>query len=210
MLKRTRIKVCGITKPEQAANAVELGVDAIGVILHANSPRAISLEQAMEIRQVVPAFVSLVGVFVNAKEALIEQAICELKLDIIQLHGDESNAFGKALSRPFIKAIRVKNAKQVQCDMQNYSDASALLFDPYVSGQHGGTGQTLDPQLWPKNHSQALILAGGLSPQNVANRIQQLRPYAVDLNSGLESAPGDKNIQLMKAAIIAIKQADDV
>lgn len=210
MLNRTRVKMCGMTKPDQVACAVNLGVDAIGVILHANSPRVIDFECALSIRKVIPAFVSLVGVFVNAERSYIERAVSDLKLDVIQLHGDESDDFGSALSRPYVKAIRVKNAQQMNVDVGRYPSASALLFDPYVSGQHGGTGQALDAKLWPKKHSQALVLAGGLSPQNVADRVSLLAPFAVDLNSGLENAPGDKSIDLMQAAIKAVRRADSV
>lgn len=210
MLKPTRIKICGMTKSEQVASAVALGVDAIGVILYANSPRTISFERAKEIRAVVPVFVSLVGVFVNADKAFIEQAISELKLDLIQLHGDESDTFGQSLSRPFIKAIRAKDVDQVQLDLTRYPNASALLFDPYVPGLHGGTGQTLDMSLWPSEHQKTLILAGGLSGENVVGRIKLLAPYAVDLNSGLEDSPGNKNSQLMSEAIVAIRRTGDV
>lgn len=208
MLKRTRIKFCGMTQAEQVTAAVAYGVDAIGVILHADSPRSISIEQAQKIRDVVPAFVSLVGVFVNADKQFIEQAVDSLKLDLIQLHGDESDEFGKQLSRPFIKAIRAKNAQQVAADVAKFPTANAILFDPYVKGQHGGTGQTLDTQLWPQEHHQSLILAGGLSADNVGARVSQLRPFAVDMNSGLELAPGDKSVELMRSAIIAVRLAD--
>lgn len=209
MLKHTRIKICGMTQPEQVKAAVNSGVDAIGVILYANSPRMINLEQAHAIRAEVPAFVSLVGVFVDADKVFIENAIKYLHLDLIQLHGDEGNEFGLSLSRPFVKAVRAKTAEQVSAEILNYPDAAALLFDPYVKGQHGGTGQTLDCNLWPHKNVKPLILAGGLSAINVAEKIRQLSPYAVDLNSGLEDTPGVKNIDLICQAIRAIRGADD-
>lgn len=208
MLKRTRIKVCGMTRPDQVKAAVDLGVDAIGVIMHANSPRTISLEQAKAIRAVVPAFVALVGVFVNADKTFVNNAVKQVNLDLIQLHGDETNEFGQSLSRPFVKAIRAKSAEQISAEVSNYPDALALLFDPYVKGQHGGTGQTLDLNLWPQKSLKPLVLAGGLSATNVAEKITQLSPFAVDLNSGLEHSPGNKNTDLMRQAILAIRRAD--
>jgi len=140
---RTRVKICGMTNIAEVAHAVDLGVDAIGVILHANSPRAITIAQASEIRKYVPAFVSFVGVFVNAKPQFIEQAIDQANIDLVQLHGDEENDFGADLTRPFIKAIRAKSPMQVEDDCRRFPAASALLLDPYVKGQHGGTGQSL-------------------------------------------------------------------
>ena len=219
MLQRTRIKICGMTSASQVADAVKLGVDAIGVILHANSPRTISLEDAQAIRAVVPAFVSLVGVFVDADKGYIEHAISVLKLDLIQLHGDESDEFACTISRPYIKAIRAKSSEQVISDIEKFPNASAILLDPYVQGQHGGTGQTLNTDLWPHSlakaqspepHSQPLILAGGLSVENVGERVSQLAPFAVDMNSGLENSPGDKNSQLMLSAINAVRHIDNL
>jgi phosphoribosylanthranilate isomerase len=208
-----------MTKANQVADAVSFGVDAIGVILHANSPRTISLADARAIRAVVPAFVSLVGVFVDADKDCIERAISVLKLDLIQLHGDESDELGDSVSRPYIKAIRAKKSEQVINDIEKFPNASAILLDPYVQGQHGGTGTTLNKQLWPLSltnenlpttEAKPLILAGGLSAENVGDRISQLAPFAVDMNSGLEDSPGDKNSQLMRLAIGAVRRADSI
>ena len=224
--KRTRIKICGMTDVAEVAHAIAHGVDAIGMILYADSPRTISLSQAAKIRQYVPAFVSLVGVFVNADKAFIEQATDQVGLDIVQLHGDEDDSFGQSLSRPFIKAIRAKTAEQVLHDCQQFPSARAILLDPYVKGQHGGTGQSLNLDLWPNSLQSddisnddvsetkslskpiTLILAGGLSPTNVASRIQALEPYAVDLNSGLEAEAGRKDPRLVERAIKVILQQD--
>ncbi len=211
--RRTRIKVCGMTRVADVQYAVSQGVDAIGMILHANSPRRISLDEAARIRQVVPAFVSLVGVFVNAEHAFIERAIDQAGLDLIQLHGDETEQDGHTLSRPYIKAIRARTAEQVVHDCKLFPSAQAILLDPYVAGQHGGTGQALSLDLWPEKVSsdhqgQSLILAGGLSPINVAGRISSLAPYAVDLNSGLEISPGIKDSLLVEQAINEVRRAD--
>ena len=214
-VRRTRIKVCGMTRVDDVQHAVSQGVDAIGMILHANSPRAIGLDQAALIRQAVPAFISLVGVFVDAEQAFIEQAIDQAGIDLIQLHGNETEEHGQALSRPYIKAIRAKSAEQVNQDCKLFPSAQAILLDPYVAGQHGGTGQELSLDLWPQelssnNEARSLILAGGLSPENVADRIAALAPYAVDMNSGLERSPGFKDKALLEQAIMEVQRADNI
>jgi len=198
-----------MTNVAQVEYAVSLGVDAIGMILHANSPRLISFKQARLIRDVVPSFVSLVGVFVDADREQIESGIDAVGLDIIQLHGLETNALGHTLSRRYIKAIRAKTTEQVNQDCAKFPNAQAILLDPYVKGQHGGTGQTLDQDLWPSDTvTQPLILAGGLSANNIAMRIRQFLPFAVDLNSGLEIEPGVKDPSLVAKAIKQIHSTD--
>jgi len=192
---------------EQVEHAVACGVDAIGMILHADSPRTISVQQAQLIRDVVPSFVSLVGVFVDADRELIEQSIELIGLDILQLHGNETELFAQTLSRPYIKAIRAKSAEQVEHECQQFPTARSLLLDPYVKGQHGGTGQVLEQGLWPDS-SRPLILAGGLSADNVAERILHFRPYAVDLNSGLENQSGAKVAELVTKAVNQVSIAD--
>lgn len=206
---RTRIKICGMTDAIQVEHAVSLGVDAIGVILHANSPRLISDHQARLIRDAVPAFVSLVGVFVDAEREKIERSIELIGLDLVQLHGAETESFSQTLSKPYIKAVRAKSMQQVARDCEVFSSARAILLDPYIKGQHGGTGKLLDKTLWPNTHSlQPLILAGGLSADNVGERISQFSPYAVDLNSGLELEPGIKDAELVTKAVRQVNLAD--
>jgi phosphoribosylanthranilate isomerase len=202
--KRIKVKVCGMTRPEEVCAAIDLGVDAIGMILYAKSLRLIDLKVAQAIRQEVPAFVSLVGVFVDAEPSLINRYISEIGLDLVQLHGAETNQFGCALEAPFIKAIRAKSRQQVTIDTTLFPDARAMLVDPYVKGQHGGTGQTLEPHLWPTSDSQKLILAGGLSAQNIAKACELTSPFAVDLNSGVESEPGRKDNAKLAAALCAL------
>ena len=201
-----------MTRPQDVRAAVNLGVDAIGVILHAASPRLIDVAVACEIRAQIPAFISLVGVFVDADTAFINRCISAVGLDLVQLHGNETDEFGRALDARFIKAIRARNAAQVMRDIEAYPNAAALLLDPYVSGQHGGTGTELDAALWPLpgtspidqsgiGPTQKLILAGGLSPLNIAAAVKQTQPYAIDLNSGVESQPGIKDPALIKAVM---------
>jgi len=201
---RIKVKVCGMTQPENVSQAVELGIDAVGMILHANSPRTICLEQAKLIRARVPAFVTLVGVFVDCDADKINYYSREIGLDLIQLHGKESNEFGAQLDSPFIKAIRAKTAEQVNELKSSYPNARALLLDPYVEGQHGGTGKQLDLSLWPKESQKELILAGGLSAENVLPAVKTVSPFAVDLNSGIEDSPGIKNIALLEQALASL------
>ena len=204
---RIKVKVCGMTEADQVQQLVELGVDAVGMILHADSPRSIDLKTALAIRSVVPAFVSLVGVFVDADEDTVNLLAERAQLDLIQLHGKESDEFGSNLVRPFIKAIRARDAQQVSHEITKYPSAQALLLDPYVSGQHGGTGKQLDISMWPKSapehngRAQKLILAGGLSKENIKAACRQFSPYAVDLNSGVESQPGINDLDEVRAVL---------
>jgi len=198
---RTKIKTCGMTNVSDVGAAVALGVDAIGVILHADSPRTIALEHASAIRQVVPEGIKLVGVFVDASSEFIEAAIEVAGLDLVQLHGDESNDFGARLTVPFIKAVRVESQQQLNTQLASYPSACAILLDPYVKGQHGGTGRQLDLRMWPTQHHQKLILAGGLSPENIVDSVCATQPFAIDINSGVEISPGVKNHAKIGAVI---------
>ncbi len=213
MTQRTRIKICGVTRSDDATMAVRLGVDAIGMILYANSPRTVSLARAQEVRKAVPAFVSLVGVFVDAPLTQVKEISQLLQLSYVQLHGDESRDYAAELDLPYIKAVRAKNPEQISDVIKEHASAHAILLDPYVDGLHGGTGKVLDGDLWPNldaphGKSKALVLAGGLSPINVRQRIKELSPFAVDLNSGLETAPGHKSSELMRQAISQVRLAD--
>ncbi|WP_353412309.1 phosphoribosylanthranilate isomerase [Arenicella sp. 4NH20-0111] len=193
---RTRIKVCGMKSPDEVQSAIKLGVDAVGIILHANSPRLATVEEAKHIRAVVPAFVTLVGVFVDADESLVSDYYNDIGLDLIQYHGCESPDMIEALNLPFVKAIRAQSRGQVEREAQAYPGAQAILLDPFVSGVHGGTGKVLSADLWPtQSLKQKLVLAGGLSPDNVGNRVGSLKPYAVDVNSGVELSPGRKSME---------------
>lgn len=206
MRDKVKIKVCGMTAVTDVQAAIALGVDAIGMILHADSPRCIDLDRAALIRSVVPDNVSLIGVFVDASFDDIEAAIVRAGLDVVQLHGRESDDFGSALSVPFIKAIRVENEIQLRSRLDGYPSACSILLDPYVKGQHGGTGKSLDLKLWPHQHHQKLILAGGLSFDNISSSVQVTQPFAVDLNSGVEMSPGIKDHRKMKAVVELMAQ----
>lgn len=209
-----RVKVCGITRPQDAELVVELGVDAVGMILHGDSPRTISLQAATEIRRWVPAFVNLVGVFVDAPEEFLRRAYEQVGLDLLQLHGAETPAQANQLGLPYIKAVRAKSLAQVQEQIIAHSRARAILLDAYVQGQAGGTGQRVAPNLWPVENvagatkvSPPLILAGGLTPDNIVQAVEDFRPFAIDLNSGLESAPGEKGEHKVRSAFSALRAA---
>ncbi len=197
---RTRVKICGITRLQDALAAVTAGADAIGLVFYADSPRNVSLAQAAEISRQVPAFVSVVGLFVDAAPDFIRSVLAAVPLDVLQFHGDETPEQCASYGLPFIKAIRVKpQTNLLQC-AKDFSSAKALLLDTYTPGVAGGTGHAFDWNLIPATMTRdrssgmpVLILAGGLSADNVASAIQQTQAYAVDVSGGVESAKGIKD-----------------
>lgn len=190
---RTRVKICGITRVVDALKAVELGADAIGLVFYAPSPRNVSIQQAMEIANQVPAFVSVVGLFVDAEAGFINEVISQVKLDLLQFHGDETPEECAQYRLPFIKAIRVKTDTNLVQYVDKFTTAKALLLDAYTEGVAGGTGNVFDWNLIPKNLTKPVILAGGLTVNNVAQAIEQVQPYAVDISGGVEAAKGIKD-----------------
>ncbi|MSP86344.1 MAG: phosphoribosylanthranilate isomerase [Methylotenera sp.] len=196
---RVRVKICGITRVEDALNAVAQGADAIGLVFYGPSPRHVSISKAIEIVNQVPAFVSVVGLFVNAEASFINEVISKVRLDILQFHGDETPEECAGFLRPFIKAIRVKpDTNLVQC-AHEFSAAKALLLDTYTEGVAGGTGHVFDWNLIPKVLTKPVILAGGLTADNVAQAIRQVSPYAVDVSGGVERSKGIKDAVKMTA-----------
>jgi len=190
---RVRAKICGITRVEDALNAVAQGADAIGLVFYGPSPRNVSISKAIEIASQMPAFVSVVGLFVNAEASFINEVISNVKLDLLQFHGDETPEECARYLRPFIKAIRVKSdTNLVQC-ANEFSAAKALLLDTYTEGVAGGTGHIFDWNLIPKQLAKPVILAGGLNADNVAQAILQVSPYAVDVSGGVEISKGIKD-----------------
>lgn len=190
---RVRVKICGITRVEDALIAVEQGADAIGLVFYDQSPRNVSINQAKEIANHVPAFVSVVGLFVNAEPSIINEVISKAKIDLLQFHGDETPEECASYSLPFIKAIRVKSDTNLVQYAKEYSVAKALLLDAYTEGLVGGTGHVFDWNLIPKQLAKPIILAGGLKADNVAQAIQQVMPYAVDVSGGVEASKGLKD-----------------
>ena len=190
---RVRVKICGITRVEDALTAVAQGADAIGLVFYAPSPRAISIEQAAAIVQQIPAFVSVVGLFVNAEERYVKEVTSRVALDLLQFHGDETPEQCASFGLPFIKAVRVKSdTNLVQC-AKDYSASRALLLDTYTEGVAGGTGHVFDWGLIPPDLAKPVVLAGGLTAANVAAAITQVKPYAVDVSGGVEAAKGIKD-----------------
>lgn len=202
-----RVKICGITNYHDASNAVKLGVDALGFIF-ALSPRKITPEKARDIICDIPPFVKTVGVFVNEKPDTIREIIQFCGLDLIQLHGDESPDLCHELMPYTIKAFRPKDEKDLSVIGLYIGKIRALLFDTYSGEKRGGTGKTFDWDLAIKGKKLGLpiILAGGLSPSNIEQAISTVRPFAVDVNSGVEDGPGKKSPALMKRLMETVKK----
>ena len=196
---RVRVKICGITRLEDALDAVAQGADAIGLVFYEGSPRNVTISQAAEIVNQIPAFVSTVGLFVNAESSFIREVISKVKLDLLQFHGDETASECAAFSHPFIKAIRVKSDTNLVQYAEDFSAAKALLLDTYAEGVAGGTGQVFDWNLIPKELAKPVILAGGLTADNVARAISLVNPYAVDVSGGVEASKGIKDVAKIAA-----------
>ena len=194
-----KVKLCGITESRDALNAVELGADALGFIF-ASSPRQISPEKACRIIAALPPFVKTVGVFVNEDAAVIREQISYCGLDLVQLHGDESPDFCRDLLPYAIKAFRIKDEMSLQACTAYHSAIRALLLDTYAEDKLGGTGKTFDWRLAIKAKEAGIpvILSGGLGPLNIAEAINRVKPYAIDVNSGVEESPGKKSYRKMK------------
>ena len=204
----TRIKICGITRPEDALSAIHNGADAVGLVFYAKSKRAVSIEQAREIASVVPPFVTLVSLFVDAPTATVEDVLAQLPVGLIQFHGEESAAFCASFDRPWIKALRVRDGMDVAAAAAAYADGSGILLDAWQKGVPGGTGKTFDWRLAWQEKSLPMVLAGGLTPDNVGDAVAQVRPWAVDVSGGVESAPGIKDSEKIKRFIAAVRAAD--
>jgi phosphoribosylanthranilate isomerase len=195
---RTRVKICGITRRQDAEFAVEMGADALGLVFYSHSPRAVSIAQAKGIVDGLPPFVSNVALFVDAEPDEVYACIAALPSIILQFHGDESAAFCEQFGRPYLKAIRMQADTDLVSMANNYTSAAAILLDSYQQGVPGGTGQVFDWSLI-KTITKPLILAGGLNANNVAHAIKQVQPYAVDVSGGVEHAKGIKDKQKITA-----------
>ena len=196
-MNKIRTKVCGFTRPEDAQIAAELGVDAIGLVFFSKSKRNVTPEQAQAIVKVLPPFVSVIALFVNESAERIHEILSLVPIDVIQFHGDETPEFCRQFARPYIKAVRVQNTVEVVAAMNQYQDARAVLFDAYVEGEYGGTGQSFDWALLPESLNGHWVLSGGLTPENVAEAIRITGAKIVDISSGVESAPGVKSAEKM-------------
>jgi phosphoribosylanthranilate isomerase len=205
---RTRVKICGITRPEDGVAAARLGVDAIGLVFYANSPRNLDVIQAQAICAALPGFVTTVALFLNPVESLVNEVIARVGVDLIQFHGTDSEAFCESFAKPYIKALGVSGEDDVAERVGSYPSARSILLDSHVAGAAGGTGEAFDWLAIPEQIRHRIILAGGLKPDNVAQAIQQVRPYAIDLSSGVEASPGIKDINLMTRLMQQVKRVD--
>ena len=189
-------------------NTVNAGVDAIGLVFYASSPRAVTIAQAQQIVAALPPFISVVGLFVNAKQTEVESVLSEVRLDILQFHGDETASDCQQINMPYYKVIRVKAESNLLQYEAEFKSAKALLLDTYSEAAVGGTGQVFDWGLIPKNLSKPVILAGGLTAENVASAIRQVRPYAVDVSGGVEATKGIKDVVKIAAFMRGVIDAD--
>lgn len=208
---RTRVKVCGITRAQDACAAAEAGADAIGLVFYPQSPRYLSGERAVEIRDALPPFVQTVALFVNPDAAQVAQVLQRVRPAMLQFHGEETPEFCAQFGVPFVKACRVKKGV-AQVDLLEYlrpfSRAAAWLFDSYVA-EYGGVGERFDWSLLPARQlDRPLILSGGLASDNVAGAIRRVRPWGVDVSSGVESGKGIKDAAKIAAFIAEVRNAD--
>ncbi len=207
-LRRTRVKICGITRVEDALAAAAAGADAIGFVFCASSPRAVSVATARAICDVLPAFVTTVGLFVDAEPHAVRETLDGVPLDLLQFHGTETPEYCKQFTRPYCKALRMRDDINVMAMTRQFGDARAILLDTYRAGVAGGTGEAFDWQRVPQQLRSNIVLAGGLSPHNVSDAIAQIRPFAVDVSGGVESAAGMKDAKKIEAFIAAVRRAD--
>lgn len=204
----TRIKICGITREQDIQAVAHSGADALGLVFYTKSPRHVTLQQAARLARAMPPFVTLVGLFVDPSAAEVRAALSAVALDVLQFHGDETPEFCAQFGRPYLKAIRVKNGVDLVECAARYAGAQGLLLDAYVEGTQGGTGESFDWALIPQNFPLPVILSGGLHPGNVAQAIKQVRPYAVDVSSGVEASKGIKDAAKVAAFIREVKDVD--
>lgn len=204
---RTRVKICGITNRADLDAAVAAGADAVGLNMYAESPRHVDAAGARELAASTPPFVTIVGLFAN-HDANTVKALCEqVDFDLLQFHGDETDAFCASFGRRFIKALRVAPGADIAAAAASYPRSAGLLLDAYVDGLYGGSGTSFDWDAVPALH-RPVILAGGLDAGNVADAIRRLRPYGVDVSTGVEASPGKKDTGKIESFIAAVRAAD--
>lgn len=203
MTHKIRSKICGITRPEDAAAAAALGVDAIGLVFYGQSKRAVGPAQAAQIVAALPPFVSAAALFVNERAETVRDILRQVPADIIQFHGDEDDAFCRSFYRPYLKAVRVRGEADIRTASARFPNARALLFDAYHPQAYGGTGQSFDWTLLRGYTDKPWVLAGGLTPDNVAAAVRESGAAAVDVSGGVESAAGVKDAAKMAAFLRA-------
>ena len=209
-MTRTRVKICGLTRPQDVESVVEAGADAIGLVFHPASPRAVTPEQAARLCGLLPPFVAAVGLFVDAPEAQIRAILDRVPLDLLQFHGEEPAALCTALGRRWIKAIRMRPGLDLAAQARTYRGAAGLLLDAFDPAVAGGTGQTFDWGRVPRDLGMPIVLAGGLRPENVAEAIRRVQPFAVDVSGGVESAKGIKDPAKISAFLQGVRDGDSI
>jgi phosphoribosylanthranilate isomerase len=193
MAVRTRVKICGITRPEDGAAACAAGADAIGLVFYPPSPRAVDIEQAVIIRRALPPFVTVVGLFVNAAAETVVETAARVHLDLLQYHGEETPSQCEASGLAYMKAIRVNDDTNLSEASRRFASAKALILDTHDDRLWGGSGRSFDWDLVPADIELPVVVAGGLTPANVADAILRLHPYGVDVSGGVEQSPGIKD-----------------
>lgn len=206
-MHRTRVKICGITRDADLAAAVDAGADAVGFVFYPPSPRAVGIEQAAELVALLPPFVTSVGLFVNASGEEVNAVLDRVPLQLLQFHGDETDAQCARHGRPWIKAARMRPGVDLVEFSSLHPRASGVLVDAFVDG-YGGGGKTFDWSLIPAGFERPLVLSGGLDADNVVEAVRRVRPWAVDVSSGVESAKGIKDAAKIAAFIAGVRNAD--
>ena len=204
----TRIKICGLTRVQDIQAVANSGADALGLVFYDKSPRYVTAHQAAQLVQALPPFITVVGLFVNAEATFVHNVINQVPLALLQFHGNESPEFCMQFGKPYLKAIRVKSGVDLLQCATRYHSAQGLLLDAHVEGMEGGTGSTFDWNLIPPQLSLPVILSGGLHAGNVGQAIKQVRPYALDVSSGVEAAKGIKDAAKIAAFIKEVNNID--
>ena len=207
-MRRTRVKICGITRPEHARAAAGAGADAIGLVFYEPSPRYVTRAAARAVCAALPPLVSVVGVFVNPRPREIEAAMEGLPVDLLQFHGEEPPELCAGTGKPYVKAVRVRSRDDIVAAAARYTDARALLLDAHHDALWGGTGSRFDWSVVPADVGRPIVLAGGLTPANVAEAIRLVRPFAVDVSGGVESAPAEKDAESIERFMKEVASAE--
>ncbi len=205
-MHRTRIKICGLTREQDVKAAVEAGADAIGFVFYPPSPRYVDFDRAAELMRLLPPFVTAVGLFVNPERTFVEEALARLPLQVLQFHGDEDETACSGYGLPYIKAARMRPGLDLVEYATRFPGAQGLLLDAFVEG-YGGGGVTFDWSLIPSGLPMPLILSGGLHPDNVAEAVQRVKPWAVDVSSGVEAAKGIKDAARITEFVAGVQYA---
>lgn len=207
---RTRVKICGFTRVEDAVYAAHLGIDAIGLVFYPPSPRHVEIEQAVRIVNALPAFTSVVALFVDEQETQIRKVLSKVSIDCLQFHGDEPAEACRVYGKRYIKAVRMQDGIDISALALHYHDAAGLLLDAFHPGTKGGTGSRFDWELIPEQCTLPVILAGGLDETNAKQAVQKVKPYALDVSSGVEAEKGVKDSLKMAAFIKQVYEGDRV